>query len=81
MSCVDILMSPALQVWVSVCVDFFLVVECDMPWKDGLESKYGDSFRPWTEDEFQEAIRTVTATLPHNHLTTVVSFRFSYSPF
>ena len=46
-----------------------------MPWKDGLEEKYGESFRAWTEDDFQEAIRTITACLPHNHLTTVVSFR------
>ena len=53
-----------------------LVVECDMPWKEGLEAKYGDSFHPWAEEDFQEAIGNITAALPHNHLTTIVSFVF-----
>ena len=57
-------------------VFIFLVVECDMPWKEGLEGKYGESFKAWTEEDFLDAIRTITATLPHNHLTTVVSFSF-----
>ena len=65
-----ILMSLALL------VSFLLVVECDMPWKEGLEAKYGDSFRPWAEEDFQEAIGNITAALPHNHLTTIVSFVF-----
>ena len=38
-----------------------LVVECDMPWKEGLEAKYGDSFRPWAEEDFQDAIGNITA--------------------
>ena len=50
----------------------FLVIEIDMSWKDNLEEKYGESFRPWTEEDLQQAIGNVIAALPH----TIVSFIF-----
>jgi len=59
-----------------LCLSLFLVIEIDMPWKDNCEEKYGDSFRPWTEDDLQQAIGTIIAALPHNRLTTIVSFSF-----
>ena len=54
----------------------FLVIEIDMPWKDNCEEMYGDSFRPWTEDDLQQAIGNIIAALPHNRLTTIVSLIF-----
>jgi len=47
-----------------------------MPWKDNCEEKYSESFRPWTEDDLQQAIGSIIAALPHNRLTTIVSFIF-----
>ena len=45
-----------------------------MPWKDGLADKYGESFRPWTEEDLLQAVGNVIAALPHNQLATIVSF-------
>ena len=53
-----------------LCLYLFLVIEIDMPWKDNLEEKFGESFRPWV------AIGNIIAALPHNRLTTIVSFIF-----
>ena len=47
-----------------------------MPWKDGLESKFGDTFRPWTEEDFQVVIGNLIVALPHNHLATIVCYVF-----
>ena len=54
----------------------FLVIEIDMPWKDHLEEKYGESFRPWAEEDLQQAMGNIITALPHNRLTTIVSFIF-----
>jgi len=47
-----------------------------MPWMEGLTETYGESFRPWTEEDFSQAINNVIAALPHNRLATIVSFLF-----
>ena len=74
----DIKMFLRFQVCFSYSVfSLFLVIEIDMPWKDNCEDKYGDSFRPWTEDDLQQAIGNIIAALPHNHCT----FYFPYSSF
>jgi hypothetical protein len=76
---VDVLRRHSIVPRISGLFSFFvltsiLVVEVDMPWKDGLEAQYGESFRPWNEEDFQEAINNIIAALPHNNLTTIVSF-------
>ena len=38
-----------------------LAVEVDMPWKNDLNEKYGESFRAWTEDDLSPAVRGVVA--------------------
>ena len=43
-----------------------------MPWKEGLVEKYGDSFKPWTEEDLLQALQVIAA-LPHNQLATIVS--------
>jgi len=62
--------------WFYLCLPV-LAVECDMPWKDGLADKYGESFRPWTEEDLLQAVGNVIAALPHNQLATIVSFFFN----
>ena len=77
MSYDDIRLFLGFQVSYSYSVfSLFLVIEIDMPWKDNCEEKYGDSFRPWTEDDLQQAIGIIIAALPHNRLTTIVSLIF-----
>ena len=53
-----------------------LAVEIDMPWMSGLEDKYGESFRPWTEEDLLQALGNVVAALPHNRLATIVRHFF-----
>ena len=64
---------------ISGFLSFFLpvlAIEVDMPWMEGLTETYGESFRPWTEEDFSQAINNVIAALPHNRLATIVSFLF-----
>ena len=57
-----------------------LAIECDMPWKEGFVEKYGESFKPWTEEDLTLALGNVIAALPHNQLATIVSLS-SYAYF
>ena len=73
----DTQMSLRFQVSFSYSVlHLSLVIEIDMPWKENLEEKYGESFRPWTEEDLQQAISNIIAAIPHNRLTTIVSLIF-----
>ena len=72
----DTKMSLRLQVGFSYSVLSLFSSRNRMPWKDHLEEKYGESFRPWTEEDLQQAIGNIIAAIPHNRLTTIVSLIF-----
>ena len=54
-----------------------LAVEVDMPWKNDLNEKYGESFRAWTEEDLSPAVRGVVGAFSHNQMATIVCFVLS----
>ena len=50
------------------------MVEADLPYRDEQIAQYGESFKTWTEDEFNNMIGSLTAALALGSLAMIVSF-------
>lgn len=52
----------------------FLVVEIDMPYRDGQVEIYGESFRRWEEDSLDQVMAWLRRTLPIQQYSLAVCF-------
>src|SRR5690606_14504959 len=51
----------------------FLVVEIDPPFSDSIYEKHGESFRPWSEEDFSATLTSLCTDLPYSAFTVCLS--------